>query len=296
MSNYVLSPQAVRKLKTALQGKRGTGGAHMNGPANVYESEYPAPFAVQWAQSVGDSGSWIIWLPGASLVMLGGTPLDVREDLDAAGSGYPSGWYTLEDILPATGGTLYLLITIPQEEEEESGSSSSSSSSSASASETEEPTAELSARAGTAPTITIPVCVAATEAVTGRKSVKQFITSTVFISGSVGETALGAFAFSGGKIHPGAVVIGRQAYKVNEDGFDIEEDGEGDGDYRVRVELDPYGGDPTIEVQYGDGFAAPPSELVSYFPLYTIEGGRVTADFRGTFVLPVLESAQEASE
>ena len=290
MSNYVLSPQAVRKLKTALQGKRGTGGAHMNGPANVYESEYPAPFAVQWAQSVGDSGSWIIWLPGASLVMLGGTPLEVREDLDPAGGGYPSGWYSLEGVLPAAGGTLYLLITIPQEEE------IGSSSWSASESETEEPKAELSDSAGTAPTITIPVCDAATETGNGRKSVKQFITSAVFIAGSAGETALGAFAFSGGKIHPGAVVIGRQAYKVNEDGFDIEEDGEGDGDYRVRVELDAYGGDPTIEVQYGDGFAAPPSDLVSYFPLYTIEGGRVTADFRGTFVLPVWELAQEASE
>ncbi len=178
MSNYVLTPQAVRKLKTALQGKRGTGGAHMNSSANIYESEYPPPFSVQWAQSVGDSGSWIIWLPGSSLVMWGKDALDITEDLDAA-SGYPSGWYELPSSkLPASGGTLYLLITPPQKEEE-SGSASESASEE---SETGEAEAEFSATAGTDPQISVPICVAATAAGTNEKTVKQLVTSAIVLT------------------------------------------------------------------------------------------------------------------
>lgn len=182
MSNYVLTPQAVRKLKTALQGKRGTGGAHMNSSANIYESEYPAPFSVQWAQSVGDSGSWIIWLPGSSLVMWGKDALDITEDLDAA-SGYPSGWYELPSSkLPASGGTLYLLITPPQKEEESGSASESASTSASEGSETGEAEAEFSATAGTDPQISVPICVAATATGTNEKTVKQLVTSAIVLT------------------------------------------------------------------------------------------------------------------
>lgn len=182
MSNYVLTPQAVRRLKTALQGKRGSGGAHMNRTATFTESEYAQPFTVQWAESVS---SWIIWLPGSSLVMWGETALDVTEDLSDAGDPYPSGWYSLGDVLAASGGTLYLLITPPQDEEE---SGSSSSPSSGSESETGEATAEFSATVGTSPQITVPVCLAAKDSTTGAVTVKQYVTSAIVLTDDGAKT------------------------------------------------------------------------------------------------------------
>lgn len=57
----------------------------------------------------------------------------------------------------------------------------------------------------------------------------------------------------------------------------------------MKVELHSGDTPPTFTVEEADGFAAPPSSTVSYFPLYTIEDGKVTADWRGTFVLPAFE-------
>ena len=296
MRRCVLSPSAARAVKSLLRGNGEVERRTTNTASVVAESDFAAPFTVQWAQSVGNSGSWIIWLPGSSLVMWGGTALDVTEDLSAAGDPYPSGWYSLADVLPATGGTLYLLITLPQEEEE-SGSSSGSGSGSGSGgngsggsnsgeSETDEVTAEFSATVGTTTQLTIPICRAATNTTTHEKTVKQYVTSLILIAGATGATSSGAFPFTAGMIGAGAVTVGRQSYKVNEDGTEVDNDYT--GDYRVSVTLDEYGGDPTIEVEEGDGFD-PQDGLTSYFPLYTFEDGKVTADWRGTFVVPVWE-------
>ena len=95
----------------------------------------------------------------------------------------------------------------------------------------------------------------------------------------------GSFAYSGGVIGAGAVTVGRQAYKVNESGTAA-----GSGNWRVKVELSPSGVEPTITVESGDGFAAPPSGTTSYFPLYELDSdGNVVHDWRGTFVVPAYE-------
>ena len=102
-----------------------------------------------------------------------------------------------------------------------------------------------------------------------------------------GGGTTGSFAYKGGVIGPGAVMVGRQAYLVNENGFDVSTTG--GHDYRVKVSFTPGGTESlAITVEQGDGFEAP-SSMTSYFPLYTIEDGVVTADYRGTFVVPVFE-------
>lgn len=116
MANYVLGPTAARSLKQLLAG-RGTVSRVPNAQTSLtFASEFPAPYAVRWAQSVGDGGSWIIWLPDAlSLLRVGGSAIDVRGTLEAAGGDYPEGWYRL-DALPANGGTLVLVVKLPMDE------------------------------------------------------------------------------------------------------------------------------------------------------------------------------------
>lgn len=94
----------------------------------------------------------------------------------------------------------------------------------------------------------------------------------------------GAFAYANGRIGPGAVTVGRQAYMVNTGGTAAS-----GGSWRVKVELEQTGASPIITVESGSGFAPPPSPLVSYFPLYDLGDGEVVGDWRGTFVVPAYE-------
>ena len=95
----------------------------------------------------------------------------------------------------------------------------------------------------------------------------------------------GSFPCADGRIGAGAVTVGRRAYVVNANGTAAYS-----GSWRVKVVLSTSGGDPTITVERGDGFAAPPSGTTSYFPLYELDGsGNVVHDWRGTFVVPAYE-------
>lgn len=110
--NYVLSPAAVAKLRRLLGGVLGNALTPSASPATVSPDDFPAPYTVRYAASLNSgSGGWIIWLPSASLLYVNGAAVDVRSGLSAAGNGYPSGWYSLGNVLSSTGGTVYLAVT-----------------------------------------------------------------------------------------------------------------------------------------------------------------------------------------
>lgn len=166
---YVVSQRGVRALSRLVRGSSSTGTTTFS-PATISPDDFASPFAVQWAQSVDSSGAWIIWLPSASLVILDGTPLDITSALSAAGGDYPAGWYGLpSSLLPDAGGTLYLLVTLPQ------GTTPAS--------------AAFSASAGSSGQWTIPICAAAKDATTDARTVKQYVSSALVFGSAGGGTA-----------------------------------------------------------------------------------------------------------
>lgn len=165
---YVVSQRGVRALSRLVRGSSSASTTTFS-PATISPDDFASPFAVQWAQSVDSSGAWIIWLPSASLVILDGTPLDVTSALNAAGGDYPAGWYKLPSaLLPDAGGTLYLLVTLPQ------GTTPAS--------------AAFSASAGSSGQWTIPICAAAKDATTDARTVKQFVSSALVFGSAGGGT------------------------------------------------------------------------------------------------------------
>ena len=166
---YVVSQRGVRALSRLVRGSSSASTTTFS-PATISPDDFASPFAVQWAQSVDTSGAWIIWLPSASLVILDGTPLDITSALSAAGGDYPAGWYRLPSaLLPDAGGTLYLLVTLPQ------GTTPAS--------------AAFSASAGSSGQWTIPICAAAKDATTDARTVKQYVSSALVFGGAGGGTA-----------------------------------------------------------------------------------------------------------
>lgn len=166
---YVVSQRGVRALSRLVRGSSSASTTTFS-PATISPDDFAPPFTVQWAQSVDTSGAWIIWLPSASLVILDGAPLDVTSALNAAGGDYPAGWYKLpSSLLPDAGGTLYLLVTLPQ------GTTPAS--------------AAFSASAGSSGQWTIPICAAAKDATTDARTVKQYVSSALVFGGAGGGTA-----------------------------------------------------------------------------------------------------------
>jgi len=169
MSNYVLTPQAVRKLRGALAtnpGNSGAGGA----PSPVNIDDYPPPFTVRWSASARNKqGAWVIWLPDvAQLVMFGGVYLNIGGV--TAEQALPAEWYTIDD---ATAGSdeVWLVVTITK-----TGSGEISS-----------VDVELSTSEGQATTgetvQNILVAEMDVDANTGAKRVKQYVDSAVVLGG-----------------------------------------------------------------------------------------------------------------
>ena len=115
---YVLGPNAARGLKQLLRGVGEVSRRDAGGGALAFDSEYPHPFTVQWAQSLNSGdGSWIIWLPPGHL-FVDGQEIDVTAapssgtgGMAAAGGDYPSGWYKInlgQDYTAGDDFTLYL--------------------------------------------------------------------------------------------------------------------------------------------------------------------------------------------
>ena len=177
MANYVLGPTAARSLKQLLAG-RSTVSRVPNAQASLaFASEFPAPFTVRWAQSVGEEGSWIIWLPSASLLMVGGAAVDVREGLEAAGGDYPEGWYML-DALPESGGTLVLTVS------QSTDATQTKTAKFKSAADLAEDDSETSEDEALLLTIPIAYC-------SKGHPTKAFVTSAIFSGGAAGNYVAG---------------------------------------------------------------------------------------------------------
>jgi hypothetical protein len=113
MSNYVLTPQAVRKLRGALAANPGNTGAS-GAPSPVNIDDYPPPFTVRWSASErGGLGSWCIWLPDASHLVRYGSQyltIDTQYSLVPA-TKLPSGWFTSTGIPQTGNATVWLNVT-----------------------------------------------------------------------------------------------------------------------------------------------------------------------------------------
>lgn len=184
MANYVLGPSAARALKQLIAG-RSTASRVPNAQTSLaFASEFPPPFTVRWAKSVGEGGSWIIWLPDAlSLLRVGGSAIDVRGTLEAAGGDYPEGWYRL-DALPANGGTLVLEVKLPMDETKpKTATFKDAAGDSGSSEETDNPGG--SEETDKTPTLTIPIAFCSQGHPT-----KAFVTSAI-ISGNSGNYVAG---------------------------------------------------------------------------------------------------------
>lgn len=175
MSNYVLTPSAVRKLRGVLAANPGNSGAK-GAPSPVNIDDYPPPFTVRWSASAASgAGAWVIWLPDkAQLVM----PKDayITPTGVTAEQALPGGWYTIDDAT-ASSTEVYLNITIP-----ETGTAS----------------AEISTAQGqstTGETVhSILVAEMETDAQTGAKRTKQYVDSAV----ALGSGGGGAYWKTGG--------------------------------------------------------------------------------------------------
>lgn len=172
MSNYVLTPSAVRKLRGALAATPGNSGA-TGAPSPVNIDDYPPPFTVRWSASANDKqGAWVIWLPDkAQLVMLKDayiTPTGVTAE-----QALPAGWYMIDDA-ETSSDEVWLVATITK-----SGSG-----------EILSIDAELSTSEGQATTgetvHNILVAEMETDAQTGAKRVKQYVDSAVVLGGEGG--------------------------------------------------------------------------------------------------------------
>lgn len=160
---YVLGPNAAREFKRLIRGSGEVSRRQNLASAFAFDSEFVFPFTVQWAQSVGESGSWIIWLPGDDIVSVDGAAYDPTKELKAAGGDYPEGWYLLDGkaLDRDKGGKLYLNMT---------GGTSHTFEFSA------------SAQTGVEDSHSVAICEASVDAETGARSVKQFVTSSIIIA------------------------------------------------------------------------------------------------------------------
>jgi len=169
MSNFVLTPNAVAKLRRAIAPRSGNTGAVAATGVPIDLDRFPPPFTVRWSASANQGAeSWIIWLPGlGNLVALGGAFISTIGGTSAA-QGLPSGWYTIDD-LTANSTAVYLVVTVIDS--------------------TGAATAELSGTPGQATTgetvYNVKVADISTSAA-GAKSVKQYVDSIVTIGGSGG--------------------------------------------------------------------------------------------------------------
>ena len=168
MSNFVLTPNAVAKLRRAIAPRGGNTGAPAASGRPIDHDKFPPPFTVRWSASAASgAGAWVIWLPDkAQIVMLKDeyiTPTGVTAE-----QALPAGWYTIDDA-SASSTEVYLNITIP-----ETGTAS----------------AEISTAQGQSTTgetvMSVLVAEMAVDAETGAKRVKQYVDSAVVLGGEDG--------------------------------------------------------------------------------------------------------------
>ena len=173
MSNYVLTPSAVRKLRGALAATPGNSGA-AGAPSPVNIDDYPPPFTVRWSASAYyGAGGWVIWLPDKTRLFYVDNAYkgSFINNIDLERS-LPAGWYYFNAIA-ASDTAVWLNISI----HESTGSTTLSF-------------YPYSTRPPTGfKVISLLVATMSSDATTGAKYVKQFIDSAVVIGGSSGGSA-----------------------------------------------------------------------------------------------------------
>lgn len=243
----------------------------------AFADEFPAPFTVQWAASVGSSGAWIIWLPlGAnSLVYLDGKEVSSGFDELEAAEGYPAGWYILpEDAVSTEEGYSDLILYIKLDDNP-------------SVSFTNESASEEGV-------IKVKICEVLNDSVTGEKKVWQAVTSAIIVSTS---ESLRSRPFD---IETRAETVDGVTYDVRYivrcwfvSGDNVMQYLE---DYKLpdngtvyligyRSAPDEDGVLPSWEFSMGTSTpSASGEEKVFAIPLYDVVDGVVTVDYRSTFL------------
>lgn len=120
---YLMSGQTAAWIRGQMERKApsaASGATRRVRPSFVGEDEFARPFEVRFAPGAGadDPGKWIIWLPSDFMLIVNGEPVDLTEELEAAGDPYPEGWFGLP-FLSGDGGDVFLNVRIPSEEDGE---------------------------------------------------------------------------------------------------------------------------------------------------------------------------------
>lgn len=107
MSNFVLTPNAVAKLRRAIAPRSGNTGAVAATGVPLDPDKFPPPFTVRWSASENSgTGAWVIWLPDYARLVYYDLAWRPIEGIVAA-STLPAGWYTMTAIRPQDT-TVYL--------------------------------------------------------------------------------------------------------------------------------------------------------------------------------------------
>lgn len=168
--NYVLTENAVGKIRRAIAPSAGNTGAVGANGRPIDPDMFPAPFTVRWSASANSgAGAWVIWLPNpARLVCIGDTYMSAPGNI-VAETALPTGWWRMTTV-GAAATAVYLNVTTYTA--------------------TGQVFLDISATAGQPATgfTVIPLLVATmtTSAQTGAKAVKQFIDSAIVIGGTGG--------------------------------------------------------------------------------------------------------------
>lgn len=287
---YVLGPNAARKLTELMRGS-GEVSRRLGATAAVaFDSEYVAPFTVQWAASAGESGAWLVWLPSDKCLIINGKAVDLTEDLDAAEDPYPAGWYILKDI-PSSGGSVFLNVTPGDPEASKEEDQVASAKFSTSASETKGD-------------ISVLVAFVAKDSSTGAVTVKQTVTSALVFGTGKGdaETTPMPTPFMVGTYQrdAGQGEKGDEHGKVTVNGI-VNGVFYWDGELKTVDSIDVPSGKATVYLNctgtksasgyswtFSLGTSPASSEesdtVCRSFKLYDFDGGAVAMDYRDTFL------------
>ena len=168
--NYVLTENAVGKIRRAIAPSAGNTGAVGAIGRPIDPDTFPAPFTVRWSASANQAaGAWVIWLPDtAKLVCIGNSYQSAPSNI-AAETALPSGWYRMTTV-GATATAVYLNITTYTL--------------------TGQIFLDIGATPGQAQTgysvVSLLIATMSTNAQTGAKAVKQFIDSAITFGGGGG--------------------------------------------------------------------------------------------------------------
>lgn len=171
MSKYVLTDNAVTKLRGLLAQKYGNSPTPNVKASPVSVDSFPPPFTVRWSASAyHGAGGWVIWLPDKTKLIYVDDAYkgSFINNIDLESS-LPAGWYYFKAIA-ASDTAVWLNISIHE--------STGSTTLSFYPYPTQPPTGFK--------VISLLVATMSSDATTGAKYVKQFIDSAVVVGGSGG--------------------------------------------------------------------------------------------------------------